>query len=116
MAGIDPLNQFPNSNMAGAVKRGQSRMFSGDTPSIEVGEQNNVNIAAATALTIPATATYCTVQALGGAANFTFDGTVPVVGGNGEQLAQGATMPIYGQLAMAALKIIGTTMTVVYFK
>jgi hypothetical protein len=114
MAGIDPLNQFPNSNMAGAVKRGQSRMFSGDAPSIEVGEQNNVNIAAATALTVPATATYCTVQAIGGAAQYTFDGTVPGAG-NGQQLTQGAVLPIYGP-AMASLKIIGVSMSVVYFK
>ncbi len=111
---VDPLNQFPNSNMAGAVKRGQSRMFAGDTPSIEVGEQNNVAIAGATQLTIPATATYCTVQAIGGAAQYTLDGTVPSAG-NGQQLTQGAVLPLYGP-AMAALKIIGTSMSVVYFR
>lgn len=114
MAGVDPLNQFPNSMMAGAIKRGQSQMRSVDTPSVEVGEQNNVSIAASTQLTIPATATYCTVQAINGQAEYTFDGTTPSPA-NGQVLGANAVLPIYGP-AMAALKIIGTSMTVVYFK
>ena len=115
MADVDPLNQFPNSFMAQAVKNGQSRMQSVDTPSTIVGEQNNVSIAGVTTLTIPATATYCTVQALSGNANYTLDGTAPVVGGNGQQLGQGAVLPLYGT-SMSAFKIIGTSMTVVYWR
>lgn len=114
MADIDPLNQFPNSFMAGAVRAGQSRFVSVDVPSTPAGEQNNVNIAGVTALTIPTTAEYATVQALGGALQYTLDGTVPSAG-NGQTLAVGAVLPVYGP-TMAALKVIGTTMSVVYFK
>jgi len=115
MAGVDPLNQFPNSKMAQAVKNGQSQFRSPDAPSIEVGEQNNVGVAAATALTIPATATYCTITAVGGPLYITLDGTAPSAANYAVTLAAGASVSFYGP-SMASVKVIGTSMSVLYLR
>jgi hypothetical protein len=115
MAGVDLPNQFPNSYMAQAVKNGQSRFRSIDVPSVPVGGQSNVNISGVTTLTIPAGANYAVIQATGGAAYITIDGTTPSAGSYNETLAAGSAVSYYGA-AMAAVKIIGTTMSVTYFK
>src|SRR4051812_23858363 len=110
MAGIDSENQFPNSFMAQAVKLGQSRMVSADVPGTPMGEQNNVNIAAATSLTVPAATsggggsaageglrpTYAVITATGGTLYYTTDGTVPSATNNAGQIASGSAAPFYG--------------------
>ena len=125
MAGVDSQNQFPNSFMALAVKLGQSRFISTDNPGVPMGEQNNVNIAAATALTIPTVAgpdgaltrpTYAVITATGGTAYYTIDGTVPSSTNNAGQIATGAAVPFYGLGLLQALRIIGTTMNVGYYR
>jgi hypothetical protein len=115
MAGVDPLNQFPNSKMAQAVKNGQSRFRSVDAPSTIVGAQDNLAIGSATQLTVPATATYCVIQALSGPAYLTFDGSTPSGSNYAETLAQGLTMNLYGQ-SMTSLKIIGSSISVTYYR
>lgn len=116
MAGVDILNQFPNSRMAQAVKAGQSQIRSVDTPShIIAGEQNNVAIATATALTVPATATYAVIAAVGGPMYFTYDGTVPSAANYAGSLTAGAMLPVQGREALLAIRVIGTTMSVSYW-
>ncbi|MEL7086859.1 MAG: hypothetical protein AAGL98_00205 [Planctomycetota bacterium] len=126
MAGVDTQNQFPNSMMANAVKLGQSRFQSQDVPSIAMGQQANVPIAAATALTIPTVIgppdnsslqpTYAVVTAIGGALYYTIDGTVPSATNNAGQVAAGASVPFYGLGLLQALKFIGTNMSVGYYR
>lgn len=125
MAGVDTQNQFPNSLMAQAVKLGQSRMVSADVPDVPMGEQNNVNIAASTALTIPTSTGadkavlspgYAVITATGGPLYYTIDGTVPSATNNAGQVAQGAAVPFYGLGLLQALKVIGTTMNVGYYR
>jgi len=116
MAGVDPLNQFPNSVMARAVRKGQSQFRSVDSPAIIVaGEQNNVNIAAASTLTVPAKATYAVVTAVGGPLYFTYDGSVPSPANYAGVLQAGMSLPVSGA-SMSTLKVIGTTMSVSYWK
>jgi guanyl-specific ribonuclease Sa len=127
MAGVDSQNQFPNSAMARAVKLGQSRFVSADVPSTPMGEQNNVNIAAATALTVPAAIaaglpgeglrpTYAVITATGGPLYYTTDGTVPSATNNAGQIATGSAAPFYGLELLLALRVIGTTMNVGYYR
>jgi hypothetical protein len=131
MAGVDSENQFPNSFMAQAVKLGQSRMVSADVPGTPMGEQNNVNIAAATTLTVPAATsggggsaageglrpTYAVITATGASPlYYTTDGTVPSVTNNAGQIAAGSAAPFYGLQLLLALRVIGATMNVGYYR
>lgn len=128
MAGVDTQNQFPSSAMARAVKLGQSRMVSGDIPNVPMGEQNNVNIAAATTLTVPAAIaaglpgeglrpTYAVITATGASPlYYTIDGTVPSATNNAGQLAAGSAAPFYGLELLLALRVIGATMNVGYYR
>lgn len=127
MAGVDTQNQFPNSFMARAVKIGQSRFMSADVPNIPMGEENNVNIGAASTLTVPAALaagtsgeglrpTYAVITATGGTLYYTIDGSVPSATNNAGQIASGAAAPFYGLGLLLALKIIGTTMNVGYYR
>lgn len=126
MAGVDSQNQFPNSFMALAVKLGQSRFMSADNPGIPMGEQNNVNIAAATVLTIPTVAgpdgaltrpTYAVITATGASPlYYTIDGTVPSATNNAGQIAAGSAVPFYGLGLLQALRVIGATMNVGYYR
>lgn len=126
MAGVDLMNQFPNSFMALAVKLGQSRMVSPDTANVPMGEQNNVNIAAATSLTIPTVTgpdgallrpTYAVITATGASPlYYTIDGTVPSATNNAGQIAAGAAVPFYGFGLLSALRVIGATMNVGYYR
>lgn len=117
MAGVDVTNQFPGSNMARAVKAGHSRFRSTDAATIVVaGEQNNVSIAVAGGLTVPAGATYAVVCAIGGAAYYTYDNTVPSPTNYAGTLSAGQMLPVNGAIALAALRIVGTTMSVSYWR
>lgn len=128
MAGVDTESQFPNSMMALAVKLGQSRMQSSDVPQVPMGEQNNVNIIAATTLTIPSVVppngrvanlkpTYAVVTAIGGPLYYTIDGSVPSATNNAGQIsAAGNAVPFYGLGLLQALKFIGTNMSVGYYR
>jgi hypothetical protein len=122
MAGVDINNQFPGSRMAQAVKLGQSRFMSADVPAIPMAEQNNVNIAAATSLTVPPISgdiprpTYAVITATGGTLYYTIDGTVPSATNNAGQIASGAAAPFYGLGLLLALRVIGTTMNVGYYR
>lgn len=125
MAGVDTQNQFPNSMMAQAVKLGQSRIMSSDIPDVPMGQQNNVNIAASTALIIPTgvgadgavvSPGYAVITATGGPLYYSIDGTVPSATNNAGQIAQGGAAPFYGLGLLQALKVIGTTMNVGYYR
>lgn len=127
MAGVDSQGQFPSSFMARAVKLGQSRFMSADVPGTPMGEQNNVNIAAASTLTVPAAIaagqpdeglrpTYAVITATGGPLYYTIDGTVPSATNNAGQIAAGSAAPFYGLGLLLALRVIGTTMNVGYYR
>ena len=128
MAGVDSLNQFPRSAMARAVKLGQSRFISADVPNVPMGEQNNVNIAAPTTLTVPPPIaeglpgeglrpTYAVITATGASPlYYTTDGTVPSATNNAGQIAAGSAAPFYGLELLLALRVIGATMNVGYYR
>lgn len=117
MASVDITNQFPNSYMALAVRRGHSRIRSVDAASdLLGGEQNNVSIAAASPLTVPTGATYAVLCAVGGSAYYTYDGSVPSAANYAGTLSAGQMLPVNGAEALAALKIIGTSMSVSYWR
>jgi len=124
MAGVDIPNDFPNSMMAGAVRRGQSRMVSADIPAtIQTGEQNNTSIATASVLTVPPAnagngfrkTTYAVITAVGGPAFITYDGSVPSSTNYAVTLSAGQSIPVQGQQALNALRIQGTSMSVSYW-
>lgn len=116
MAGVDIANQFPNSYMAKAVKLGQSRFRSVDVPSTPAAtSQINVAINPAAALTVPAGSTYAVITAVGGPLYATYDGSVPSAANYDVTVAQGAQLPVQGVLALAAIKLFGTQMSVSYW-
>lgn len=126
MAGIDSSNQFPNSRMAQAVKLGHSRFISADTPSrVWTADQKNVSIAAATHLTIPAPSattpgnympvTYAVITAVGGTMYVTYDGVDPSAASYEIAVAAGASLPVQGAEALAAIKIQGTSASISYW-
>ncbi len=128
MAGVDTANQFPNSFMAKAVKLGQSRFVSDDFPSrIQLPGQDNVSIAVATNLTPPSGATsppgttvnnvptYAVVTAIGGPLYATYDGTTPSPANFAISIAAGVSLPVQGAAAIAAIMVVGTTMSVSYW-
>lgn len=125
MAGVDLENKFPNSYMARAVKMGESRIMSVDTPSrILAGEQNNVSIAAATGLTVPTNTapgalafptTYAIITAVGGPLYATYDGTTPSPANYAITIGAGGSLPVQGAQALAAIKVQGTSMSVSYW-
>jgi len=129
MAGIDTENQFPNSMMANAVKLGQSRIFSGDVPDIQMGQQPNVVVTnvAGTALTVPTAVgttpnkatlqpTYAVVTADGGPLYYTIDGTAPSAANYAGKVAQDSAIPFYGLGLLKALLFFGTAMSVAYYR
>lgn len=124
MAGVDIAGQFPNSRMARAVKLGQSRMVSADTPSsVQTPGQENVSIAVATALTLPPAnaannfrpTTYAIVTAIGGTMYVTYDGSVPSVANYEIAVATGSSLPVQGAATLAAIRVQGTTMSASYW-
>lgn len=115
MAGVDILNQFPNSRMANAVKLGQSQFRSIDTPATPSGSQNNTAIATATPLTVPAVATYGVVTAIGGPLYYTLDGSTPSASNYSGTLTAGQSVPFSGA-ALRAMRVFGTTMSVLYLR
>lgn len=122
MAGVDSANQYPNSRMARAVKLGTSRFVSVDAPTLfRAPGQNNVNIAAAQLLAVPsvpadgAPVTYAVITAIGGPIYATYDGTVPSAVNYDITVPAGASLPVQGPTALAAIKVIGTTMSVSYW-
>lgn len=124
MSGVDLPNQFPDSMMAGAVKRGQSRFMSVDVPSNPVSpSQINTGIATAggTALTVPSTtgnappATYAVITAIGGPLYATYDGSAPSAANYDVTVAAGSQLPVQGSRALSAIKVFGTTMSVSYW-
>lgn len=78
--------------------------------------QNNVSIASATGLTVPTGATYAVVQAVGGPAYYTYDGSTPTASNFSGYLAQGQPLTLSGATVLSAFKIFGTAMAVSYFK
>jgi hypothetical protein len=128
MAGVDSANLFPNSFMAKAVKQGESRMVSDDFPSrIQLPSQENVSIAAAQSLSIPSGSTsppgttvnnpptYAVITAVGGPLYVTYDGSTPSSVNYAISLAAGASLPVQGAAAIAAIKVQGTNMSVSYW-
>lgn len=124
MAGVDIANQFPNSYMARAVKLGQSRFVSVDTPSNPVTPSQigvNITSAAGTALTVPAQsgnnapASYAVVSAIGGPLYATYDGSVPSAANYDVMVAAGSQLPVQGTKALTALRVFGTSMSVSYW-
>jgi hypothetical protein len=116
MSGVDSAGQFPNSYMAKAVRLGQSRFVSDDFPAApSATSQKNVSIAAATGLTVPAGATYAIITAIGGPLYATYDGSTPTAGSYDVTIAAGGQLPVQGAAALAAIKVIGTTMSVSYW-
>lgn len=87
-------------------------VMSASTP---LGEQDNVSIAAATGLTVPATATYAVVTAVGGPLYATYDGSTPTAGHYAITLSAGASLPVSGP-ALSAIRVFGTSMSVSYWK
>lgn len=116
MAGVDLLNQFPNSKMAKAVKLGQSRFQSSDEPSSPVGSQMNVDISTAGPLAVPDTATYAVISAIGGPLYYTVDGSTPSAANYAGTVAAGGAVPFYGNAFLQNLKVFGTSASVVYFQ
>lgn len=122
MAGVDIANQFPNSRMARAAKMGQSRFMSVDGPTqIRNPGQLNVSIVAAQLLAVPATAgdgvpvMYAVITAIGGPLYATYDGSVPSAANYDITIAAGASLPVQGPGALAAIKVVGTNMSVSYW-
>lgn len=99
---LNPLYTAENSVNVGATN-------------IVSGEQNNVSIAAATGLTVPATATYAVVTAVGGPLFATYDGSTPSSTNFAMQVAQGGSLPVQGGATLLAIKVIGTQMSVSYW-
>jgi hypothetical protein len=116
MAGVDLLNQFPNSKMARAVKVGQSRFQSSDEPSTSIGSQMQLDISTAKALTVPAGATYAVITAVGGPLYYTTDGSDPSAANFAGTVAAGGAVPFYGADFLAGLKLFGTSASVVYMQ
>lgn len=115
MAGVDVLNQFPNSKMAAAVKAGASRMVSDDAPSKVLTPQlENVAVSSATllsALGIPTGASYAVLTAVGGALYVTYDGSTPSATNYAIAVSQDNSLPVQGAAALAAIKIQGTSLS-----
>lgn len=81
------------------------------------GGQKNVSIASSTALTLPGSDTImAVVTAVGGPAYITFDGVAPTSSSYNETLGAGASVELLGQDVLAKTLIIGTNMSVAYFK
>jgi hypothetical protein len=79
--------------------------------------QKNVSIAASTALTIPSSDTLMAdIVAVGGPAYFTYDGVAPTSSSYHGTIASGAAVQIQGIDVLARFLIIGTSMSVSYFK
>lgn len=128
MSGIDASNQFPNSFMAQAAKRGHSRFVSDDYPSrIQLPEQLNVAINPAVSLTLPSgttaspgttvnnPASYAVITAVGGPLYATYDGTTPSAANYAVTIAAGGQLPVQGVAALTAIKVFGTSMSVSYW-
>jgi hypothetical protein len=116
MAGVDLLNQFPNSKMARAVKVGQSRFQSSDEPSISEGSELNVDISGGVPLVVPAAATYAVITAVGGPLYYTTDGSTPSATNFAGMIAQGGAVSFYGQSFLKSLQLFGTSASVVYMQ
>lgn len=119
MAGVDPLNQFPNSMMAQAVRLGQSRFVSddvgGSSPGTGAQPYNYTHVAgsqfalgcvAATALTVPATAAQAVVCAEGNDVRYTYDGVTTPTAAVGQKLSAGQCVQFSGADILARLKFI----------
>lgn len=78
--------------------------------------QNNISIATASSLTVPAGATYAVVQSSGGNAYYTYDGSTPTTSNYSGYLTAGQTIGLSGVAVISAFKIVGTSMAVSYFK
>jgi hypothetical protein len=124
MAGVDSANQFPNSAMARAIRMGQSQMRTVDSPGrIVLPAQENVSIASAVGLTIPAPSlannwtvvTYAVVTAVGGPLYVTYDGSTPSITNYAVTVSSGQSLSIQGSAALAAAKLQGTSMSVSYW-
>jgi len=79
------------------------------------GEQNNVSIAVASHLTVPATATYAIVTAVGGTMYATYDNSVPSNVNYAIAIAAGTSLPVTGTAALAAIRVQGSSMSVSYW-
>lgn len=88
-------------------------LASASTPN---GEQDNISIAAVTSLTVPLGSTYAVISAIGGPLYATYDGSVPSSVHYAIQLGQGNQLPVQGIATLAAIRVIGTTMSVSYWK
>jgi hypothetical protein len=81
------------------------------------GGQKNVSISSSTALTLSDTGTtVAIVTAVGGQAYFTYDGVAPTSSSYNGTLSTGASIELQGIDVIAKFLIIGTTMSVAYFK
>ena len=78
--------------------------------------QKNVSITTAAALSVASGATMAQVQALGGPAYYTYDGVAPTSASFAGYLADGMVLTIQGAASLSAFQILGTSMSVAYFK
>lgn len=126
MAGIDSSNQFPQSRMAQAAKLGHSRFTSPDVPDkIQAPAQLNTAIPSAVSLAVPSASinsagnfmptTYGLITAIGGPLYATYDGSTPSPANYAIVVAAGASLPVQGARALAAIKVVGTSMSVSYW-
>jgi hypothetical protein len=77
--------------------------------------QNNVSIGTVTSLTVPPNSDYGVIQAIGGTAYITYDGSTPSSSNYSKFIIAGDSIGIQGAAALAALKIVGTSMGVDYW-
>ncbi len=94
--------------------------FFASTPTAPISEQLNIDASSVKSLVIPANSTpsYAIIQAQGGTIYYTTVATDTPAVGVGFQMGSGATIPVYGILAMQALKFIGgagTTISYAFF-
>jgi hypothetical protein len=75
-----------------------------------------LSIAEVETLMPPNGTTYCTIQAIGGDAFFTLDGSNPTQAAYDGTIPQGETMPVQGPDPISRMKLIGTSVCVNYYK
>ena len=111
------VGQFGAANVT-TVQASTSNVTQGPYPYIPKSPgQHNLAITSSTGLTVPAGATYATVQASGGTVKYTTDGTTTPTSSVGMTLSAGNSLALSGALVLANFRAISAsgTLDVEYF-